>query len=102
MMANSQLIDGCGSNWGGWVDGDHPGIVGEIVRRTVCFTNGNRMECLPGFWSYHYLQENILIKHCGNFFAYFLTRTSGSWGARYCGGIYFTITIFCHFPLSNT
>jgi len=86
MMAKQPPTDSCGSGWGGWVYGDHPATNGEIVRRSVCFKGFGKTKCLPGFWTYHYLQENILIKNCGNFFAYFLTDTSGSWLARYCGG----------------
>ena len=92
MMAKQPPTDSCGSGWGGWVYGDHPATNGEIVRRSVCFKGFGKTKCLPGFWTYHYLQENILIKNCGNFFAYFLTDTSGSWHARYCGGTLLTIS----------
>lgn len=32
-----------------------------------------------------HLREKIIIKNCGDFYSYFLTETSYSWVARYCG-----------------
>ena len=85
LMADSPPIESCGSDYGGWVDGGHPTTVGEVVRRNVCFKGYGETRCLPGYWSYHYQQETILIKNCGDFFSYYLTDTSVSWYGRYCG-----------------
>ena len=76
----------CGSYKGGWVKGTHPANVGDIVKRTVCFTIGSGFtNCYDDYWTYHYLRKTILIKNCGDYFVYYLTDTSKSYKAKYCG-----------------
>ena len=78
-------INPCGGDKGGWVKGTHPTNVGDIVKRNVCFTNDYGTDCYDDHWTYHYLRETILIKNCGDYFVYYLTYTSQSYVARYCG-----------------
>ena len=76
----------CGGNLGGWVNGTHPTNVGDIVKTNVCFTLSTGFtDCYDDYWTYHYLRETILIKNCGDYFVYYLTDTSQSHIARYCG-----------------
>ena len=76
----------CGGYKGGWVKGTHPTNVGDIVKRNVCFTNKlGSTNCYDNYWTYHYLRNTILIKNCGEYFVYYLTDTSDSDVARYCG-----------------
>ena len=76
----------CGATYGGWVKGTHPTNVGDIVKTNVCFTpKSGFTNCYDDYWTYHYLRKTILIKNCGDYFVYYLTDTSNSYIARYCG-----------------
>ena len=76
----------CGSFYGGWVKGSHPTDVGDIVKRTMCFTTKYGLtNCYDDHWTYHYLRKTILIKNCGEYFVYYLTNTYQNSYHRYCG-----------------
>lgn len=75
-MADSCVrVRHCGTHAPGWLDGNHPINVGEVVERQVCFHWGSN--CCK--WS-----VKIKVKKCSGFFAYELQRTP-TCHLRYCG-----------------
>ena len=67
----------CGAKFPGYLDGDHPADlkVGESVKRTVCFSNGQNC-CVR--------RQEIEILKCKDFFIYKLPKAPFR-RARYCG-----------------
>ena len=65
----------CHTHTTGWLNGEHPTVVGETVDREVCFH-------LYGDTCWRHTE--IQIKHCGDFFLYYLWNTPGC-NLRYCG-----------------
>lgn len=65
----------CGTHASGWLNGSHPSVADETVRRKVCFHWGNR--CCQ--WS-----TEISVRNCGGFFVYKLHRPPAC-SLRYCG-----------------
>ena len=55
----------CGTNWGGWLSGEHPSPGEGQVTRTVYFDDGGSQE-------YH---TDISVINCGGFFVYHLCDT---------------------------
>ena len=69
----------CNTDATGWMMGNHPSQLGQVVTRHVCFNHDSRC------------QWNIAIKmvNCGHFYVYYLKETSisdsdGYRHARYC------------------
>ena len=74
----------CGSGHGGWINGTHPKVLGESSTQKVCWKYYDEI-CGTEDYGRRHLWKDITIKNCGNFYVYFLTDTSGSFYARYCG-----------------
>ena len=51
----------CGTDYPGWLNGDHPTTLNETVDREVCFNNGS-VSC--------YFKTQIQIRNCGDFYLY--------------------------------
>ena len=81
-MSCYPLLKYCGSQNGGWINGCHPENFGENITHHVCFFYQYGSPCQP---DQGHLREKIIIKNCGDFYSYFLTETSSSWVATYCG-----------------
>ena len=64
----------CHTHTTGWLNGEHPTIVGETIVSEVCF-NLQGDKC----WR----SSEIQIKHCGGYFLYYLKNTPGC-NLRYC------------------
>ena len=64
----------CGTDWSGWLDGDHPTVEDGEVRRTVCFSDRST-GCTH--------TTDISVKNCGSYFIYKLHKIFCS--SRYCG-----------------
>ena len=57
----------CGTDWPGWLQGEHPRVIGKEVQRTVCFHyNGNC--CFD--------RVNIKVINCQSYYVYYLTPFS--------------------------
>ena len=56
----------CGSHISGWIQGNHPSLVGEEKNAKVCFSYQNK-DCR---WS-----GSVKILHCDSYFLYYLTET---------------------------
>ena len=54
----------CGTYASGWLQGDHPSIVGETKTEKVCFNEKTYGIC--------YSSATIKIRHCGSYFVYYL------------------------------
>ena len=73
----------CRTNCPGYLpSGSHPQTPGELVTDVkVCYNcnaeyfNGNMC---------NYSKNYVKIRHCGNYFVYFLTQNTVTWAARYC------------------
>ena len=64
----------CHTHTTGWLNGEHPTVVGETVVREVCFNL---------FGDSCWRHTEIQVKHCGGFFLYYLGTTPGC-NLRYC------------------
>ena len=64
----------CGTDWSGWLNGDHPTVEDGEVRRTVCFSDRST-GCTH--------TTDISVKNCGSYFIYKLHKIFCS--SRYCG-----------------
>jgi len=65
----------CGTDFPGWLRGNHPTVADGEVDRQVCFTFDG--ECCDRC-------ENIRVKNCTSYYVYELVKTS-SCNQRYCG-----------------
>ncbi|XP_028518396.1 uncharacterized protein LOC114576278 [Exaiptasia diaphana] len=66
----------CGTQYPGWLRGDHPSIQDGNVTRTVCFTkDGN---CC--YWS-----VNVTIRNCSGFYVYGISEVPDQCPFRFCG-----------------
>ena len=66
----------CGTNWSGWLKGEHPTVEdGEVVRK-VCFSDR--------FTGCQY-DKGISVKNCGSYFIYKLYPPTCA--SRYCGTV---------------
>ena len=80
--AGTQMADSivpkshCGTYATGWLNGAHPAVLGENVRRQVCFN-----------WASNSCNWNTIveIKNCGGFYLYKLKATPGNGNLKYCG-----------------
>ena len=64
----------CDTHFTGWLNGSHPIVPDETVKRSVCFNSGSE-NC-------RYLTE-IQIRNCGEYFLYYLTEAPFC-SLRYC------------------
>ena len=80
--AGTQMADSCvnmyhcGTESPGWLNGTHPDLNDEAVKRQVCFSSFDN--CC------HHSNE-ITVQHCGAFYVYKLDRQSSHCNLRYCG-----------------
>jgi hypothetical protein len=64
----------CGTSYPGWLNGDHPMTLDEIVDREVCFAvNGDPCR----------FTSQIQIRNCDDFYLYYLVTPIGC-DLRYC------------------
>ena len=55
----------CGTHVTGWMNGQHPTVIGEEVKRKICF-NWNGNSCL--------FSRNIKVTNCGAYYVYKLPK----------------------------
>ena len=65
----------CGTKATGWLKSLHPTEKGQMVNGTVCFSFKDT-DC--------YREKPVLVKNCGEFYAYYLEDIDGC-SYRYCG-----------------
>jgi len=68
-------MDHCGTQYPGWLSGEHPTVAEGVVIRRICFSV---YQCC--YWN-----QNIRVKNCGAYFVYALPRVYYSHYSRYCG-----------------
>ena len=67
----------CGTDWSGWLDGDHPTVEDGEVHRKVCFSNRPSTTPLCRY------STKIYVKNCGSYFIYRLIAPHAC-HTRYC------------------
>ena len=65
----------CNTEHPGWLKGHHPATPGEIINGKVKFS---------GIYDTFFDETQIQIKHCTNYYLYYLVDAPNSW-SRYCG-----------------
>ena len=66
----------CGTDFPGWLKGEHPTVEGGEALRTVCFSDRRDPDCKK--------IKEISVKSCGSYFIYKL-GDSPICSMRYCG-----------------
>ena len=74
---DGSLYEKCGTVYGGYLDGGHPGVGEREVSRTVFFDAGDGNHYNP-------CTRYITVTNCGEYFVYKLSST-GSGSCGYCG-----------------
>ena len=69
----------CGT-WGtGWLNGNHPNLLGGTVDRTVCFNQNGY------YGSTCQSSRSVKVKNCGGYFLYYLPKSpTSNYCTRYC------------------
>lgn len=67
----------CGTEYPGWLRGNHPSIQDGNVTRTVCFTKDDDNCC---YWS-----VNVTVRNCSGFYVYGIDQVPGHCPFRFCG-----------------
>lgn len=67
----------CGTQYPGWLHGNHPSVVEGRVTQTVCFRNDD--SCCK--WS-----VDVNVRNCSGFYVYEINKVPDICAFRFCGG----------------